>query len=80
MYVYVAVDVYTYDLSGATRMQFLARGRFPIWTSDSKSVAFQSDDLAIWRQAYGGGTADRLTSPEPGESHEPESWSPKGDA
>ena len=76
--------LYTYDLSGATgtQSQSLARGRFPIWTSDGKSVVFQSDregDLAIWREPYGGGKAERLTTPEQGESHEPESWSPKGD-
>ena len=45
--------IYTYDLSGASTMQRLTSGgnnRFPVWSSDSKRVAFQSDregDLAI---------------------------------
>ena len=78
-------NLYTYDLSGATggQAQFFAHGSFPIWTSDSKSVAFQSDqkgDLAIWRKPAGGGDAVRLTTPKKGESHVPESWSPNGDA
>ena len=51
--------------------------------SDSKRIAFQSDrdgDLAIFWQSADGGTAERLTKPEQGESHAPESWSPKGDS
>jgi Tol biopolymer transport system component len=76
--------IYTYELSGASTMQRLTSGgnnRFPTWYSDSKRVAFQSDregDLAIWQSAVGG-TAERLTKPEKGESHAPESWHPKGD-
>ena len=57
--------------------------RFPIWSSDSRHIAFQSDrdgDLAIFRQAADGtGTAERLAKPEPGEAHTPESWSPTSD-
>ena len=78
--------VWTYDLSGTSAMQRLTSGgnnRFPIWTSDSKRVAFQSDrdgDLAIfWQPADGTGAAERLTKPAPGESHTPESWSPRSD-
>jgi serine/threonine-protein kinase len=77
--------IWIYDLSGMRAMQRLTSGgnnRFPIWTSDSKRVAFQSDrdgDLAIFWQAADGGFAERLTRPAPGESHAPESWSPKGD-
>ncbi len=77
--------IYTYDLSGASAMQRLTFGgtnRFPIWTSDSKRITFQSDregDLAIFWQSAVGGTAERLTKPEQGTSHIPESWSPKGD-
>ncbi len=77
-------NIYTYDLSGATTMQRLTFGgnnRFPAWSSDSKHVAFQSDregDLAVWQAALGG-TTERLTKPEQGESHAPESWHPKGD-
>jgi serine/threonine-protein kinase len=78
--------VWIYDLSGTSAMQRLTSGgnnRFPIWTSDSKRVAFQSDrdgDVAIFWQPADGGTAERVTRPEPGESHAPESWSPKGDS
>jgi Tol biopolymer transport system component len=77
--------IWIYDLSGTHAMQRLTSGgnnRFPIWTSDSTRVAFQSDrdgDLAIFWQPADGGAAERLTKPAPGESHAPESWSPKGD-
>jgi eukaryotic-like serine/threonine-protein kinase len=77
--------IWIYDLSGTRAMQRLTSGgnnRFPIWNSDSKRVAFQSDrdgDLAIFWQAADGGVAERLTRPAPSESHAPESWSPKGD-
>jgi Tol biopolymer transport system component len=77
--------VWIYDLSGTRAMQRLTsagNNRFPIWTSDSRRVAFQSDrdgDLAVFWQPADGGAAERLTRPAPGESHAPESWSPKGD-
>jgi serine/threonine-protein kinase len=76
--------VYIYDMSGASEIQRLAIGsnnRFPIWTSDSRRVTFQSDrggDRAVWWQPVAGGVAERLTTPEPGTSHAPESWSPNG--
>jgi len=78
--------VWIYDLSGKRAMQRLTsagNNRFPIWTSDSQRLAFQSDrdgDLAIFWQSADGGVAERLTRPAPGESHAPESWSPKGDS
>jgi Tol biopolymer transport system component len=75
-----------YDLSGATEMRQLTSGsnnRYPVWSADSKHVVFQShrgSDLAIFKQrADGTGTAERLTQPEHGTSHVPESWSPRGD-
>jgi Tol biopolymer transport system component len=77
--------VWIYDLSGATamrRLTFGGKNRFPIWSSDGKHVAFQSDrdgDLAIFWQPADGGTAERLTKPDRGTSHVAESWSPKGD-
>ena len=76
--------IYTYVLSGGSGMQRLTFGgnnRFPTWASNNR-VAFQSDregDLAIFWQSAAGGGAERLTKPEPGTSHVPESWSPKGD-
>jgi serine/threonine-protein kinase len=77
--------IWIYDLSGAHAIQRLTSGgnnRFPIWSLDSKRVAFQSDregDLAIFWQPVDGGIAERLTRPAADESHAPESWSPKGD-
>jgi serine/threonine-protein kinase len=78
--------VWTYAVSGTSPMQRLTsagNNRFPIWTSDSKRIAFQSDrdgDLAIfWQPADGTGAAERLTTPAQGESHTPESWSPRSD-
>jgi Tol biopolymer transport system component len=44
-------------------------------------VAFQSDrdgDLAVFWQPADGGTAERLTKPDAGTQHVPESWSPAG--
>ncbi len=78
--------VWIYDLSGATairRLTFGGRNRFPIWSSDGQRVAFQSDrdgDRAVfWQRADGTGTAERLTKPEVGTEHVPDTWSPKGD-
>ena len=78
--------VWVYDLNRATamrRLSFGGRNRFPIWSADGKRIAFQSDrdgDLGIfWQPADGASGAERLTKPDPGTSHVPESWSPRGD-
>jgi serine/threonine-protein kinase len=74
-----------YDLSGASslrRLTFGGNNRLPIWSADGRRVAFQSDregDRAVFWQPVEGGTAERLTRPEPGTSHVPESWTPQGD-
>lgn len=74
-----------YELSGASslrRLTFGGNNWWPIWSSDGKRVAFQSDregDLAIFWQPVDGGTAERLTRPDKGVSHLPEAWLPKGD-
>jgi Tol biopolymer transport system component len=64
------------------RLTFAGRNRLPIWSPDSRRIAFQSDretDEAVFAQlADGSGTAARLTKPEQGASHSPESWSPDG--
>jgi serine/threonine-protein kinase len=79
-------NVSIYELSGVSsvrRLTFGGNNRFPIWSADGRHVAFQSDregDLAVFWQPAGGGTAERLTKPEPGTLHLPESWSPAGDA
>ncbi len=80
-----AANVWVYDLSGTSAIRQLTFGggnRFPIWSADGQRVAFQSDregDLALfWQRADGAGTAERLTKPEQGTSHVPESWAPDG--
>jgi len=78
--------VWIYPLSGTSpmrRLTFGGKNRFPVWSADGQRVAFQSDregDLGIfWQRADGTGTAERLTKPDQGTSHIPESWSPKGE-
>jgi serine/threonine-protein kinase len=69
-----------YELSGASsvrRLTFGGNNRFPVWSADGRHVAFQSDregDAAVFWQPADGGTPERLTKPEPGASHVPESW------
>jgi len=78
--------IWVYDLKTASsslrRLTFGGRNRFPTWSPDSRYITFQSDregDAAIFRQrADGSGAAERVTKPEPGTQHEPESWSPDG--
>ena len=77
--------VWTYELAGKDppwRLTLTGQNRFPIWSPDGQRVAFQSDregDLAIFQQrADGTGPVERLTTPEPGDAHMPESWSPDG--
>src|SRR5262249_5309169 len=75
-------NIWIYDLDGASsprRLTFAGKNSFPIWSSDGGRVAFQSDregDLAIfWQPAEVSGAAERLTRPETGTAHIPESWS-----
>jgi serine/threonine-protein kinase len=74
-----------YDLSGAAalrRLTYVSHDRFPVWSPDSRRVAFQSDrdgDLGIWWQDADGGGVERLTRAPTGESHTPDAWSPSGD-
>jgi serine/threonine-protein kinase len=64
------------------RLTFAGKNGFPIISPDGQYVAYQSDrdgDLAIFMQrADGTGPAERLTKPDPGDIHMPESWSPDG--
>jgi eukaryotic-like serine/threonine-protein kinase len=80
-----AAAVWIHDLSGKTSMRqltFEGRNRFPIWSSDGRYVAFQSDregDAALFRQRSDGSEkAERLTKPEKNTTHAPESWSTDG--
>ncbi len=79
--------VWVYDLAGRSgpprRLTFGGRNRFPVWSSDGQRIAFQSDregDLAVfWQRADGSGPPERLTKPESGTAHVPDSWSRDGD-
>jgi len=80
-----SADIWIYELSGTTTARRLTNGgrnRFPIWSSNSQRIAFQSDregDRAIfWQPADFSGTAERLTRPDKETVHVPESWSPDG--
>ena len=72
-----------YDLDGSTarrRLTFRGNNRIPVWSADGRSLAFQSDrdgDLAIFRQPadVSGDAAERITKPDRGTAHIPESWS-----
>jgi eukaryotic-like serine/threonine-protein kinase len=79
--------IWIHDLSRDTSMRPLTfqgdgRNRFPVWSSDGTYVAFQSDregDPAIFRQRSDGSSrAERLTTPDKGTAHVPESWSSDG--
>jgi serine/threonine-protein kinase len=79
-------DIYVHELFGSSsprRLTFGGQNRFPVWSADGVQLAFQSDregDLAIfWQRADGTAAAERLTKPDPGTSHIPESWSPSGE-
>jgi serine/threonine protein kinase len=75
--------VWISDLSGfnaSRRLTFQGANRYPVWSADGERVAYQSDregDLAIfWQRADGTGTVERLTKPENGVAHIPDSFSP----
>jgi serine/threonine-protein kinase len=79
------VAVWVYDLSGvisARQLTLTGTNRYPIWSADGERIAFQSDregDKGIfWQRADGTGTAERLTKPDKGIEHIPDSWSPDG--
>src|SRR5262249_39839084 len=79
-------DVWVYDLSETVEPRRLTSGgrnRFPVWSADSRYVAFQSDregDPSIfWQRSDGSAAAERLTRQEAGTTQFPESWSPRGD-
>jgi eukaryotic-like serine/threonine-protein kinase len=76
-------NIWVYALDGSSaeqRLTFGGRNRIPVWSGDGRRIAFQSDrdgDVAIWWQPadISGGGAERLTTPEAGTAHVPESWS-----
>jgi serine/threonine-protein kinase len=78
-------NVWIIDLAGDTAPRQLTLGgsnRYPVWSADSQRVVFQSDregDFGIfWQKADGTGTAERLTKPDQGLAHIPDSFSPDG--
>jgi Tol biopolymer transport system component len=62
------------------RLTFEGRNLAPVWTRDSRYVAFQSDrggDHGVFlERADGSDPAVRLTKTDPGVQHLPESWGP----
>jgi eukaryotic-like serine/threonine-protein kinase len=80
------VDIWIYETSGATEMRRLTDGgnnRYPVWSRDGASVAFQSDrdgNPGIFLQKFDGtGSAEPLTTTDGKRSHTPEDWSSKDD-
>ena len=78
-------DIWLFELSGTSairRLTFGGKSRAPVWAGDSQWIIFQSDrdgDGGILRQrADGSGTAERLTRPDAGAVHIPQSLSPDG--
>jgi Tol biopolymer transport system component len=76
-------NIWIYDLDGrsaARRLTFGGNNRFPVWSPDGRHLVFQSDrggDLALYRQPADvtGESAERITRPDAGTAHVPESWS-----
>jgi Tol biopolymer transport system component len=77
-------NIWVYDLSGGKaplRLTFKGNNRFPVWSGDGERVVFMSDregDGGLFWQRADGSSAERLTKPEKGMEHRPDSWPPKG--
>lgn len=78
-------NIWIYELSGETaprQLTFGGQNRYPLWSTDGTRVAFQSnrekDDAIFWQRADGTSSPERLTTPQPGTAHVPESFSPDG--
>ena len=78
-------SIAVYHMSGTSamrRLTFEGNNRYPVWSPDSRYVAFQSDrdgPASIFRQPIAGGPAERLTNAEAGTAHIPDSWSGRDD-
>jgi serine/threonine-protein kinase len=80
-------NIWVYDLTSKaaiSRLTFGGRNLYPLWSGDGERILYQSDregDKAIfWQRADGNGVAERLTKPEMGVAHMPESWLPPKDS
>ncbi len=81
-----ASNIWIYDLSGKSEIRRLTQtgkhNKRPVWTPDSKKVAFESDrdgDWGIYEQpADGSELPVRLTTGKNKAEQYPESWSPDG--
>jgi eukaryotic-like serine/threonine-protein kinase len=76
------IGIFDLGTANAPRpLTFGGANRYPIWANNDR-VAFQSErdgDAGIWwTRADGTGTAERLTKPEKGAIHTPDSWSTDG--
>jgi Tol biopolymer transport system component len=81
-----ASNIWIYDLSGKSEIRRLTQtgnhNKRPVWTPDSKLVAFESDrdgDWGIYEQPADGSVLPvRLTTGKNKAEQYPESWSPDG--
>ena len=76
-------SVWVYDLAEQDttirRLTLEGNNYRPIWSPDSEWVAFASDrdgPTSVYRQRVDGSGVQKLTTPEEGTIHYPESWSP----
>jgi serine/threonine-protein kinase len=81
-----SANIWVYELAGTSSRRKLTIGgknRYPVWSADSRRVAYQSDregDRGIyWQFADGTGTPERLTKADADTAHIPESFSPDGE-
>jgi eukaryotic-like serine/threonine-protein kinase len=79
-------NIWVYELAGTSarrRLTFGGKNRYPVWSSDSRRVIYQSDregDTGLfWQLADGTGTPERLTKADPDTAHIPDSFSPVAD-
>jgi eukaryotic-like serine/threonine-protein kinase len=78
-------NVWIYDVAGTTsgrRLTYGGKNRLPVWSSDGKRIAFQSDregDLGLfWQLADGTSAPERLTKADRETFHIAQSMSPNG--
>ena len=72
--------VYDFARDAVSRLTFEGSNNVdPIWTPDSKRIAFKGNgNRLFWQSADGGGGAEELTAAKLGGNSIPSSWSPDG--